>query len=172
MRTFLMQHAFASSVVLALAMTSTPAFAQWSWRDAGGAIQYSDSPPPASVPQDRILKQPSVSANSTPPSSSASPSPSATRSNSEGATPSWADQNAEFVKRRQQRLDQEQKDKEMKQAAADKKRQCVHARDNLAIYEGATPVLFRAADGERRYMNSGERAAEAAKLRQFLKECR
>lgn len=162
-----LRHACAFSLALLLTLSATSSWAQWSWRDANGSIQYSDTPPPPSVPADRILKKPGVSSAATP----AAPAPSASASD-EGATPKWVEQNAEFMKRRQQRQEQEQKDKEAKQAAADKKRQCVHAKDNLEIYEGATPVLHRAADGERRYMTSNERAAEAAKMRQILKECR
>ena len=164
-----LKHACAISLALLFTLAVSPSWAQWSWRDANGSIQYSDTPPPPSVPTDRILKKPGVSSATTP----ASPAPAASSSASgEGATPSWVEQNAEFMKRRQQRQEQEQKDKETKQAAADKKRQCAHARDNLEIYESATPILHRAADGERRYMTTNERAAEAAKIRQILKECR
>lgn len=163
-----LNHACAISLALMLILASTSSWAQWSWRDANGSIQYSDTPPPPSIPADRILKKPGLSS-----AIPAAPAPAASPAASgEGPAPNWVEQNAEFVKRRQQRLDQVQKEKEAKQAAADKKRQCAHAKDNLEIYEGATPILHRAADGERRYMTASERAAEAAKMRQMLKECR
>lgn len=163
------KHACSLSLLLILSLAAGPLWAQWAWRDAGGTIQYSDAPPPASVPKDRILKQPRVSSETTPVPAE---KPADTASSSEGSTPSWVNQNAEFVKRRQQRLEQEQKEKQARQAAAEKKRQCLLARDNLAMYEGATPILYRAKDGERRYMTAGERAAEAKKMRDFLKDCR
>lgn len=44
--------------LMAMALSSN-ALALWKWIDANGQTQYSDRPPPASVPQDRILERPS-----------------------------------------------------------------------------------------------------------------
>lgn len=44
-------------VALALVLgLATAAHAQWKWRDANGAIHYSDQPPPVSVPAANILR--------------------------------------------------------------------------------------------------------------------
>src|SRR5512137_1323407 len=45
-------------VAAAAALGTTPAAAQWAWRDAAGRMVYSDQPPPKSVPARDILKQP------------------------------------------------------------------------------------------------------------------
>ncbi|MCL4746936.1 MAG: hypothetical protein KJZ83_16200 [Burkholderiaceae bacterium] len=49
----------ARTTILAIALVLgavTNAHAQWKWRDAGGAIHYSDQPPPLSVPAASILR--------------------------------------------------------------------------------------------------------------------
>ncbi len=48
----------AVAVVASLAIAPRCAEAQWAWRDASGHVTFSDSPPPADVPQSRIFKQP------------------------------------------------------------------------------------------------------------------
>ena len=43
--------------VLVGAALAVPAHAQWKWRDEDGRINYSNQPPPLSVPLDRILSE-------------------------------------------------------------------------------------------------------------------
>lgn len=69
-----MKNARASSPIVAgllwagLVIASTTALAgpQWKWRDASGAIQYSDRPPPAGTPDSAILSRPSGTRMATP----------------------------------------------------------------------------------------------------------
>src|SRR5690606_26411011 len=95
------------SLVLALLMSMSSAWAQWAWRDTNGTVQYSDTPPPSSVPQERLVRQPGASAASQ----------SGAAASSSPATPGWVEQNAEFMKRREQRQEQAKKEKEQKQMA-------------------------------------------------------
>lgn len=53
--------AVASLLVLALAASPAQAGMQWKWRDANGATQYSDRPPPPGTPDSAILARPSAS---------------------------------------------------------------------------------------------------------------
>ena len=46
--------------VLGGLMPSSPAAAQWKWRDAQGRVQYSDRPPPTTVPDRDILTRPAA----------------------------------------------------------------------------------------------------------------
>jgi len=50
------------TAALCAAIVSMPAAAQWKWRDRTGVIQYSDVPPPASVPEADILQRPAPTA--------------------------------------------------------------------------------------------------------------
>jgi hypothetical protein len=46
---------------LGLMSFSAQAGMQWKWRDANGAVQYSDRPPPAGTPEQAILSRPTPS---------------------------------------------------------------------------------------------------------------
>ena len=59
-----------------LMVAAASAAAQFVWIDASGIRQYSDRPPPASIPKNKILKEPSVELRSNRP---AEPDTSATK---------------------------------------------------------------------------------------------
>src|SRR5690606_5536696 len=103
MRVLQMKHAFAITTALVLMLISHTASAQWAARDAGGSVQYIATRHLASVPQDRILQRPAVS-TATDPTTPAALAARFSRSD-EGSTAKWVDQNADVVKRRQERLD-------------------------------------------------------------------
>ena len=73
-----------------LAALAAPALAQYVWLDEKGVKQYSDMPPPASVPTNRILKQPGGSATRNQPGKVETQSPTAAPT----AAPTLAEQNA------------------------------------------------------------------------------
>ena len=52
-----------SLLLTSVALLATPAKAgtQWKWKNASGATQYSDRPPPAGTPEANILQRPSMS---------------------------------------------------------------------------------------------------------------
>lgn len=169
MRPIRLKHACSLSLIFSLCLATPSLWAQWAWRDANGTVQYSDTPPPSSVPQHRIVKQPGIAADTMPPSAASSPSPSA---ETETGTPSWAERNAEFMKRREQRIEEEKKAREDKQAAAERKKNCAQARENLRLLETGRPVRQASAKGGMEYMSDGERNAEMQQLRDLLKDCR
>src|SRR6185369_1193575 len=49
-------------VAVIAATAALPAAAQWKWKDSRGQTQYSDTPPPASVPERDILLRPNAAA--------------------------------------------------------------------------------------------------------------
>lgn len=50
-----------AALLLGLSLSAAQAGTQWKWRDAGGAIQYSDRPPPPGTPDSAILTRPAAS---------------------------------------------------------------------------------------------------------------
>ena len=155
-------------LTLTLAMTAEPLRAQWAWRDANGSVQYSDTPPPSSVPQHQIIRQPGAAADTVPAAGTAATESS---SSSDGATPSWVEQNAEFMKRREERREQDKKDKEQKLAAAEKKKNCAIARENLRVFESGRRIRQASEEGGMEIMSKDQRAAEIARMRDYLKDC-
>ncbi|WP_019562263.1 DUF4124 domain-containing protein [Caldimonas manganoxidans] len=70
-----------AGVALALMLASAgPVWAQWKWKDSSGKVQYSDRPPPASVPDRDILQRPSGPRSIAPPPAEAPPAPAAAAS--------------------------------------------------------------------------------------------
>jgi hypothetical protein len=171
MRQTRLKHAYSLSLTLSLCLATPALWAQWAWRDANGIVQYSDTPPPSSVPRHRIVKQPGVAVDPPSPASANEPTASAS-AESEAGTPSWVEQNAEFMRRREQRLEEENKAREEKQAAAEKKKNCAQARENLRLLEAGHPVRQASANGGMEYMGDGQRNAEMKQMREYLKDCR
>lgn len=163
-----LKHACSLSLMFSLLLASPSLWAQWAWRDTNGTVQYSDTPPPSSVPQHRIVKQPDVSPGATAPVETQT----ATKpSESEADAPTWVEQNAEFVKRREQRLEQEKKAKEESQAAAEKSKYCAQLHENLRLLESGRPVRQTTASGAMQIMSEGERASQIKQMREHLNEC-
>jgi hypothetical protein len=169
MRHTRLKHACSLSLALSLCLGTPSLWAQWAWRDANGTVQYSDTPPPSSVPQHRIVKEPGVAADTTPPATVAS---SPADAGSEAGTPDWVEQNAEFMRRREQRMEEQKKAREEKQAAAEKKKNCAQARENLRLLETGRPIRQASGSGGMEYMGNGERNAEMKQMRDYLKDCR
>lgn len=163
-----LQHAVAA---FALFGCATAAMAQYVWLNEKGVKQYSDVPPPASVPNNRILKSP----GGVPRADSAAQA-DAGAGNSEAeqkpAGKSIAEQNAEFEKRRAEQAEKDKKAAEEAKKAAARKKNCALARDyNRALTSGQRISRLNAA-GERVYMNDEERAQEERDNQRSLADCR
>lgn len=149
------------------------AFGQYVWLDENGRKQYSDLPPPPSVAPGRILKTPRGA-----PSPAPAPSPASAASGAEAggagkakAPPTLADKNAEFVKRRTEREEQEQKEAEERRAADQKAKNCDRARLYQKTLESGVRVIDAGKNGERVVLDQAQREQEERATRDFLKTC-
>lgn len=161
--------------MLAILITSSfavSALAQYVWLDEKGQKQYSDMPPPASVPSNKILK----GKGSLPPA--AAPSNSETQPTDDQADKpvdkkptTLADKETEYQKRK---LAQEKKDKEAadkEKAAAEKQKNCERARAYNKALESGQRINHINEAGERSYINDEERARETQESRRMLEKC-
>lgn len=150
---------------------SSHAIAQYVWLDDKGIKQYSDMPPPAAVPNKRILK-------------SAGPAPKAqapdvsTGSDNAAAVVktqlplTTAEKNADFQKRR---LDQAEKDKKAAddaQRTADKNKNCGRASAYQNALESGQRISQQGKDGQRAYLSDANRAQELRDTKRILSECK
>jgi hypothetical protein len=160
-------------LVAALAAMSliTSAFAQYAWVDEKGVKQYSDMPPPASVPKSRILKQPAQAepAGERPAGSSNAAPSSATK---EKAPMTSAERNADCQKRRAEQAEKEKKADEQARTAADKAKNCQRARDYQRGLESGERIAQTGGSGERAYLTDEQRARELRDVRRALDECK
>lgn len=142
------------------------AHAQYAWIDDRGVKQYSDQPPPVSVPTSRILRQPGgAPSTATPVSAPAAPVvPAAARS--------LAERNAEFRKRQAEQAEKDKKAAEETRIAADRLRNCERARDYQRALDSGVRIGTTGKDGERAFLSDEQRARELQETRRVLADCR
>jgi hypothetical protein len=162
--------ALVSSIGLALAFAALPAAAQWKWKDGRGQVQYSDLPPPASVPQKDILQQPySQSARVVPVAPAAS----------EAAASAPAGVDPQLEAKRKQAEQQEAAKRQAEKKAEDDKvaalraDNCRKARSNLAMLQSGGRIQRMNEKGEREYIDDANISREIAAQQQIVNsDCR
>lgn len=162
----------ASAAFIAL-FAAGAASAQFVWLDEKGVKQYSDMPPPASVPKSRILKGLSKEARAAAPAD-ASPLDSKEKTpaiNADKQPMTTAEKNVEFQKRRTEQAEKEKKAAEQEKLAADKAKSCERAREYQRTLESGVRITRNDKDGERTFVSDEERARELRDTRTILQEC-
>ena len=176
------------TVALALAAASQLCFAQFVWRDSQGVKQYSDMPPPSSVPRNKILKSPGITTPNTTPTTAPSITPSAfnlavpagtenaagtaTTATKNASPMSTAERNADYTKRKMDEAEQAKKSSAAAKLASDKKSNCDRARSYSRSLEEGTRITNTDSTGERSYLNDEQRAQEVRNTQRVLAECK
>lgn len=158
-----LKHLAAATVMLTAAAAHLPACAQYVWLDDKGTKQYSDMPPPASVPASRIIKQPG---KWTPPAT-ADEKPAAASGGM-----SVAEQNADFKKRQAERAEKEAKAAEEARQAADKAKNCERARNYQRLLDSGERINQTDKSGERTFLTDEQRAQELRDVKRMLEQCK
>lgn len=158
-----------------------PVAAQWKWRGADGRVQYSDRPPPPSIPARDILTRPpgydklsvremdaprapaSAASASTAPAASAASSPADVRAAQARAEARAREAEAEAAKRK---ADEE---KQAQQRADN----CRRARDYARSLESGSRIARVNDKGEREFLDDAQRARELQRSREIMSsDCR
>lgn len=151
-----------AALLLGCAMAS-PALAQWQWIDNTGRKVFSDTAPPAGVPEKNILKRPSAgSSQATRPAPAPAPSaaaPLAPAVDKELEARKKAADEAEAAKKKEQLAQQERQ-------RADN---CERARQAKATLDSGQRVATVNAKGEREIMDDARRASETQRLEQLVR---
>lgn len=169
-------------LVAAALVATSGAWAQWQWKDASGRNIFSDTPPPASVPDSAILKRPKGSA---PASATMSPSTETSTSSALPAQPTApmvkpAPSVDNQLEQRKQQMDKADADKrKAEEKAAEEKAakaravNCENARKNKATIESGVRVTVSNAKGEAEYLDEAGRAAQLRQANEVIREnCR
>ncbi|WP_151446598.1 DUF4124 domain-containing protein [Lacisediminimonas profundi] len=158
------------------------AWGQYVWMDEKGVKQYSDRPPPPSVPANRILKparngpaaaavQPAEPAAGTAASAGgASPAASAAPAGNKPA-PSLSDRNADFNKRRAEQAAKDKKAGEQERLAQEKAKNCERAASYKRNLESGARVARVDRNGERSFLTDEQRAQELREAAKLLEGC-
>ncbi|KRB91456.1 DUF4124 domain-containing protein [Noviherbaspirillum sp. Root189] len=140
------------------------AHAQYVWLDDKGVKQFSDMPPPSSIPASRILKQPGSSTPAAAPAEAV-----ASEAKSQMTT---AEKNAEFRKRQTERAEKEKKAAEEAKIASEKARNCERAQEYHRALESGERISRTDKNGERSYLSDEQRAKEVRESRRVLDDCK
>jgi len=146
---------------------------QWKWRDAAGRIQYSDRPPPASVPDKSILARPLATPANTSPTPAAS-APTSAAAPASAAPGNKAVEPALEEKRRQAAAAEAAKRQaEEDKLARQRQENCLRARDYARSLESGQRITRTNAQGEREFLDDAQRARELIRAREVIgSECR
>ena len=163
-----MQRILRSALAILLgAGLALPAAAQWKWRDKGGIVQYSDTPPPLGIPAQDILQKPNFSQRNLVAPAFAASGASAPQLALKGADPELE------AKRRQQEQDKADKGKADERAQAEKVAvakadNCVRARNHMRTLEEGVRMVRTNANGEREVLDDKSRAEEKSRAREII----
>lgn len=158
----------AAGALLAALCASKVALAQYAWVDEKGVKQFSDMPPPASVPAVRILKQPASPLRAASDESRTAVSDT----NAENPSKTISEQNTEYKKRRAKQAEKEKKAAEEAKLAADKAKNCDRARDYQHTLESGERIMRTDRNAERAFLTDEQRSQEMRDNRQILDSCK
>lgn len=175
----------ALSVLLALAAQPALSHAQYMWLDEKGIKQLSDQPPPPSVPQSRILKQPrGQGAVAGPGYGSASQASTAAEGEAAETNnpanpaepkvkrpPTLAERNAEFAKRKTETQAAEQKAAQEATRKSEQAANCESARSNQAALDSGSRMTEFDKGGQRVFLTDEQRAERSRRNQKILADC-
>ena len=162
------------SIMTALAFAPDAQAAQWKWRDASGVIQYSDQPPPATIPARDILQRPLENG---PVVQAPSPqSASQARATGDAAQQQAASELDKKIaeKKKADQAAQEQARLQQQQAQTLQNQQnCLQAQKQLLVVDSGQRMVQIDAQGQRAIMDDAQRAAERARIAGLMSQyCR
>ena len=163
--------------VLGLSLAGTAA-AQWKWRDAQGQVQYSDRPPPQSIPARDILGKPpgsdTLTVREMGPARSVTPAASAPEAAASKAPADVrAAQNQAAARQRQAEADEARRKADEDKFAKQRADNCRRAQDYVRTLESGSRIARMNDKGEREFLDDAQRAGELQRSRELVaSECR
>ncbi len=140
-----------------------PAAAQWKWRDASGRTQYSDTPPPPSVPEKDILQRPAapVPVRSAPAAASAA-------SDAGALAPKTVDTELDAKRKKAEQDAADKKKAEDAKLAAAQAENCARAKAEMRTLDSGMRLARVNEKGEREFLDDKARAAEVDRTRAVM----
>lgn len=160
-----------------LAATALMAFAsmaqaQYMWIDEKGLKQFSDRPPPPSIPLKHILKAP----KGMPSADSIGAEPAAAAAAPEAAkpkaAPTVADRNADYNKRVKEKAERDEKDQAEAERKAALAENCARAQEARQSLDSGARLGTVDKNGERSFMSDEQRAVASQKVNKSLAACK
>lgn len=147
------------------------ALAQWQWVDNTGRKVFSDTPPPAGVPEKSILKRPNVrvpaaalAAASTTPDTGSTTSPTVA-----APKPSGRDEQLEAKKKQAEEADRARQKAEAEKVAQARAENCDRAKRAKATLDSGVRIATTNAKGEREILDDKARRAEVQRIDETIR---
>ena len=151
---------------------ATAALAQYVWVDDRGVKQFSDMPPPASVPKTRIVRQPSAMQSASAVDKNAKSADAPAETLKSAAPMTSAEKNTDFMKRRNEQAEKDKKATDEAKRKADTAQNCERARGYAQSLENGQRVTRTDSNGERAFLSDEERAGELQNAKRIVADCR
>lgn len=164
------KHFTTAAAFVAASGFATVAGAQYVWFNENGTKQYSDMPPPASVPKSRIVKDTGKVDHAGALTPTAAMATTATAK--DAAPMTIAEKNAAFQKRKMEQAEKDKKAADEQKLAADKAKNCDQTRAYNRTLQSGVRLARTDQNGERYYLSDAQRAQEAQDARHILDECK
>ena len=142
---------------------SLPAAAQWKWKDPSGKVQYSDRPPPATVPEKDILQRPSGSRIAAP-----APVPVAADAPAPKASAPAVDKELEAKRKKEEQEQEAKRRAEEERVAKQRAENCSRAKNYQQTLDSGVRIARTNDKGEREILDDAGRAQENARNRQII----
>ncbi|WP_344764373.1 DUF4124 domain-containing protein [Actimicrobium antarcticum] len=159
------------AVLLALSSAASLAAAQYAWVDASGNKQFSDMPPPPSVPRKNILKEPGAKPAEPIARTADKADTNQSRSPPPDAPMTTAERNADFQKRKMEQTEKDQKAADAAKLAANKTANCEKARSYARSLDDGIRIVTTDKDGERSTMSDEQRVVEMRNVKKITSDC-
>jgi hypothetical protein len=146
-------------------MGNAQAGAQWKWKDANGAVQYSDRPPPAGTPEHNVLSRPAgqraqvARAAADAASGASAPAPAASTS---------VDPELEAKRKKAEDEKQAKKKADEEKSAAQRADNCQRARGYQRSLQDGIRITRSNAAGEREVLDDKGRAEEMQRTQDVI----
>lgn len=160
----------AGGVMLTLP-SSAVAGMQWKWKDATGAVQYSDRPPPAGTPDKDILSRPAA-ARLIPSAGKPASEPAAAAQAASGASKPDNKAVDPELEAKRKKVEEEKKaaqKAEEEKAAKNKADNCTRARSYQRTLNDGVRITRNNAAGEREYLDDKARADEQRQVEDVIR---
>lgn len=154
-------------VLAALITVSSVALAQYSWIDEKGVKQFSDQPPPTSIPKKNILKFSGKPLESQDSESDLNNSMPKSVKSPENA----AEKEVAYKKRHDETMAKEKKEAEDSKAAAVKSDSCKRMREYKSSLDSGQRIPQIDSNGNKSFMTDDKRTQEMNTVNQNLGEC-
>jgi len=152
-----------------IATACAAASAQYAWVDEKGVKQFSDTPPPKSVPKNHILKskgtqETSNDINTTDNANKTIDVPAPKQNTVES-------RNEDYNKRRAEQAEKDKKAADAQQAANEKNKNCERLKSYLKTLESGIRISNTDINGTRAYLTDEQRTKELADAKKASSTC-